>query len=82
MLDWNLGEQSVFLYEKAALATPSWQTQERLYVSFSLALEMGIFLVVSDAVSKNLPFIKEKLCCGLQMAQLWLASTKTISCMQ
>ena len=65
--DRNFVEQTSFLNEKAALATPSWQIKERdLIYAFSCLRDEGweFFLVVSDAMDKNLPFIKEKLCCG------------------
>lgn len=65
--DRNLVEQASFLNEKAALATLGWQIKERdLTYAFSCLRDGGweFFLVVSDAMGKNLPFIKEKLCCG------------------
>lgn len=65
--DRNLVEQASFLNEKAAVATLGWQIKERgSTYAFSCLRDGGweFFLVVSDAMGTNLPFIKEKLCCG------------------
>lgn len=38
--------------------------------------------MVSDAMGKNLPFMKEKLCCGYTACSAADTSMKTISCVK
>lgn len=81
----NLVEQASFLNEKAALATLGWQIKEReMTWAFSCLRDGGweFFLVVSDAMGKIFHLLKRSCVVVVQIAQLWLASMKTISCVQ
>lgn len=83
--DRNLVEQASFLNEKAALASLGCQIKERdlTYAFLSLEMEGGnsFWWLVMQWV-KIFHLLKRNYVVVVQIAQLWLASMKTISCVQ